>query len=72
MQYHYHNFIYNNILLFYFAEEHWFIVNTLHPPQKRSKLIIIYLLAREAEFSFAAFNIAQEVNAWGRNEAGKK
>lgn len=59
---HYHNFIYNNIVSFYFAEEQLFSLNILHPPQKRSQLIVIYLLAREAEISLAAFNIAQEVN----------
>lgn len=59
---HYHNFIYNNIVFFHFAEEQLFSLNVLHPPQKWSQLIVIYLLVREAEISFAAFKVAQEVN----------
>lgn len=50
-------------MFFHFAGEQLFSLNILHPPQKWSQLIVIYLLAREAEiFFFSVFNIAQEIN----------
>lgn len=51
------------------------MIQSQHPPSSTEEVkanCYLYLLAREAEISFAAFNTAQEVNDWARNEAGKK